>query len=107
MPHVAFPKPRPHVLTKMDKAVEKARNWRKVSAFVRKRDKGKCRACRKPGSEVHHIVYRSHGGKDEAGNLAIVCIQCHKLIHAKVLLVSFDPKHPAKSIRFERNTQWD
>lgn len=103
----AKPKPMPRVLSNWHKKLEAERQWKKVSAFVRKRDGGKCRSCGKPGSQIHNIVYRSHGGKDEAGNLILTCTKCHSWIHAKAILVSFDPKHPAKSIKFTRNTQWD
>lgn len=100
-------KPRPHMLTQQDKEREKHRNWSEVSAVVRKRDGGKCRCCGKPGTDPHHIVYRSHGGKDVESNLAWSCRACHKAIHAKVTLVSFNPKNPAATIKFTRNTQWD
>ena len=87
--------------------LEAERQLRDAQRFVRKRDDGKCRACQKPGNQAHHVVYRSHGGSDEPKNLIYVCGECHRLIHAKVLIVTFDPKHPATSIRFTRNTQWD
>lgn len=100
-------KPRPRVLTRAEKAQEAARQLRQALAFVKKRDGGKCRACHKPGSQAHHLVYRSHGGSDEPSNLLLTCLNCHRLIHAKVLLVTFDPKRPAASVKFTRNTQWD
>lgn len=107
MPLPSLQKPRPRLLSKWQKEIQKDTNWRKVSAVVRKRDGGKCRCCGKPGNQIHHIVYRSHGGKDDAGNLILTCGDCHAAIHAKVLLVTFNPKRPALSITFRRNTQWD
>lgn len=104
---VSLQKPRPRVLTRADKAREKDRQWTQAKRFVRARDGGRCRVCGKPGSQAHHIVYRSHGGKDEPRNLVWTCLDCHRLIHAHVVLVSYDPKHPAKSIKFTRNTRWD
>ncbi len=100
-------KPKPRLLIKQRKAALKEANWRTVSAAVRKRDKGKCRACGKPGTQIHHVVYRSHGGKDEASNLILTCSRCHSAIHAKVTLVTFNLRHPALGITFTRNTQWD
>jgi len=79
------PRPRPHVLDKRWKALEREVNWRKAQAFVRKRDKGRCVVCDKPGREVHHVVYRSHGGKDEPRNLALLCKVCHEDAHAKLI----------------------
>jgi 5-methylcytosine-specific restriction endonuclease McrA len=107
MAHVTFPKPMPRLMTKWQKEIHSKAEWRRVSAVVRKRDGGKCRACGKPGTEVHHIVYRSHGGKDVASNLILTCMRCHRAIHAKVTLVTFGQNNPAKSIKFTRNTQWD
>jgi 5-methylcytosine-specific restriction endonuclease McrA len=42
-----------------------------------------CEVCElRPGSQVHHKVFRSQGGNDEAGNLLWVCHLCHDDIHA-------------------------
>jgi 5-methylcytosine-specific restriction endonuclease McrA len=106
-PLISLAKPKPRVITQRQKAMERDRQYRQATAFVRKRDGGTCRVCRKPGSQAHHIVYRSHGGTDEPSNLILTCHECHRLIHAHVVLVSYDQKHPAKSITFTRNTQWD
>jgi 5-methylcytosine-specific restriction endonuclease McrA len=103
----ATQKPRPRILSKWQKQLEKDRQWRDVSKVVRKRDGGKCRSCKKPGSQLHHIVYRSHGGKDVAANLILTCDRCHAAIHAKVILVKFTLQNPAASITFTLNTQWD
>lgn len=100
-------KPKPHVLNKLAAKRDATRAYREACAVVRQRDGGKCRACAKPGNQAHHIVYRSRGGKNVPSNLIWACDRCHKFIHAKVTLVSFDPKRPAASIKFTRNTQWD
>lgn len=107
MAYGTLQKPRPRVLDKLDARRADDKALREAIVTVRRRDGGKCRACGKPGAHAHHIVYRSHGGSDEPGNLIWACVACHRLIHAKVLIVRFDPKHPAKTIRFERNRQWD
>lgn len=31
--------------------------------------------------EVHHQVFRSHGGPDEESNLITLCHTCHLLLH--------------------------
>jgi 5-methylcytosine-specific restriction endonuclease McrA len=33
--------------------------------------------------EIHHIVFRSHGGGDNIENLAALCHDCHAAIHDK------------------------
>lgn len=34
-----------------------------------------------PSAEAHHIVYRSRGGEDALGNLALLCPNHHTVIH--------------------------
>ncbi len=54
------------------------------------RDNNQCVACGRGGENVlnlHHVVFRSHGGGDEASNLVTVCVRCHRLIHLGVLSV--------------------
>lgn len=41
-----------------------------------------CRWCGAPGTEVHHIVYRSSGGPDVATNLIFLCGECHMRAHS-------------------------
>lgn len=101
-----FQKPRPRVLDKRKQARDKNANWRTVSKLVKARDLV-CRVCRGRGDHVHHIVYRSHGGKDIESNLILTCADCHRDIHAKLVLVSYEAANPAMTIRFERNVQWD
>jgi 5-methylcytosine-specific restriction endonuclease McrA len=103
---IGFPKPKPRVLDKRQSARDKATNWAKVSKLVKARDLV-CRVCKGPGNHIHHIVYRSHGGKDVPSNLILTCADCHRDIHAKVTLVDYKPIHPAMTILFTRNTQWD
>ena len=82
-----FPKPRPKALDKRESAKATRANWRDVSRLVRERDGGKCRICGREGHEVHHVVMRSRGGKDEPSNLVLVCRSCHADAHQHVLRV--------------------
>jgi len=53
--------------------------------FVLYRDGHKCQHCKGkskiPRLEVHHIIYRSDGGSDEAENLITLCSKCHHDLH--------------------------
>lgn len=40
-----------------------------------------CVICGKRGEEVHHVTFRSQGGKDVSDNLVLLCKSCHKAIH--------------------------
>lgn len=52
-----------------------------IRELVLKRDKC-CVMCKSEESlEVHHIKYRSEGGKDEMNNLITLCNKCHAMQH--------------------------
>lgn len=48
--------------------------------------KGKCKYCKNhlymQQAEVHHIIPRNEGGKDEFKNLILLCWKCHREIHS-------------------------
>ena len=56
------------------------------------RDGYRCRAC---GScqdlAAHHRRWRSYGGRTVLSNLMTVCLRCHSLIHARLLIVLGPP----------------
>ncbi len=41
---------------------------------------------------VHHVVFRSHGGKTAASNLATMCATCHGLVHEGYVRVTGSAK---------------
>jgi hypothetical protein len=38
-------------------------------------------ACKRYGTEFHHVLPRSRGGQHEPGNGLYVCAPCHRFIH--------------------------
>lgn len=56
-----------------------------TKAFVLNRDSHLCQSCRGKSRnkkvEVHHIIYRSAGGSDDAENLITLCKICHDNLH--------------------------
>jgi RNA-directed DNA polymerase len=88
--------------------LEELRNKRMLDSLAnRKRNmtlwreqRGLCGLCRHPvnhetGWDIHHIVYRVHGGSDNQSNLLILHPTCHKQVHHQGLSVSklvFDKK---------------
>ena len=56
-----------------------------TKAFVLARDGYTCRHCKGKHKdtrlEVHHIVWRSQGGSDDADNLITLCRTCHTGVH--------------------------
>jgi hypothetical protein len=44
-----------------------------------------CEACTRPAVDIHHIKYKSRGGKDEIANLCALCRKCHIMAHNEEL----------------------
>jgi hypothetical protein len=71
-------------------------SWRGVARLpaygeVYLRDRFRCQnpTCRSRHCTPHHIVFRSHGGGDEASNLVSLCERCHlELVHGGHLVVT-------------------
>lgn len=68
-----------------------SKEWRRVRAYIFKRDSGLCVKCGRPGAIVHH---KEHLTPRNIGNLAIslgednlelLCRDCHGLEHASDL----------------------
>jgi 5-methylcytosine-specific restriction endonuclease McrA len=98
---VKFPKPTSVAADKKVTARAKELAWRRVRAWVLVRDSRKCRVCKTAeGVDVHHIRFRSVGGKDETSNLAALCRCCHAEIHAYRLTLSGDANG---KLRIERS----
>jgi len=55
---------------------------------VLRRDGRRCRSCRSRWSlMVHHVEFRSHGGRTLRENLITLCARCHGLVHAGLLAI--------------------
>ncbi len=99
----AQPRPRPRLLDKRAIKATKVKQWRDTRVVVLKRDRHRCRACgQKHGLEVHHVVMRSLGGKDDASNLIALCRDCHQSVHGHVLILRWNGQgNPARTVAFE------
>ena len=63
-------KPKPNVVIKRERRAQAERAARAVRAAVWRRDQGRCRACqRRRGQHIHHLQYRSRGGRWTTGEL--------------------------------------
>lgn len=84
-----------HLMKNPALANEKIRHWgyqkgtnygfENTKAMVLNRDDYKCQCCKGKHKdsklEVHHIVFRSQSGSNEADNLITLCHTCHKALH--------------------------
>lgn len=91
-----------HLMKNPSLANEKVKHWgyqqgvnygfEDTKARVINRDEYKCQICKGKHKdsklEVHHIVFRSQGGSDEAENLITLCHTCHKALHNGVIKVN-------------------
>jgi ATP-dependent DNA helicase RecQ len=63
-------------------------DWTKVRESVLLRDNHRCVECgiwcRDSDADVHHLLPRSAGGKDEPSNLVTLCDGCHAAHHPKL-----------------------
>ncbi|MEA3209725.1 MAG: hypothetical protein QOE70_2782 [Chthoniobacter sp.] len=80
--------------------------------LVRERAASRCEYCALTEAQspvaklqIEHIVPRKHGGNDDAGNLALACIDCN--LHKGANLTGIDPETGQVVELFNpRNQQW-
>jgi len=40
-----------------------------------------CEVCSRKATEIHHIQFKSRGGKDNIKNMMAICRKCHDAVH--------------------------
>jgi len=87
-PLVPQPKLRPRVLEQRDAKRELSAMERAVRIAVQARDGRRCRCCgRRDGLHLHHLTFRSKGGKWQTNNIVTLDAICHALLHARQLWI--------------------
>lgn len=73
----------PKVTYKRRKPTRRKRNAfsYKVKQQIYERDNGLCQQCGAPGTEIHHVKFRSQGGRGVVNNGLLLCADCHRKIH--------------------------
>lgn len=89
----AIPKSRPgdtRAEAKRAKRMANQSDERTCREAVQKRDKGKCviPGCKDKSDHLHHITYRSKGGKWRSGNIASLCASHHQMVHLGKIQIS-------------------
>ena len=60
------------------------RRWRRLRAFVLRRDGERCQRCGSAQKlECHHLVPRTAGGRDVPSNCRALCVGCHDALHGR------------------------
>lgn len=53
----------------------------KVKQQIYERDNGQCQQCGAPGTQIHHVKFRSQGGRGVYSNGVLLCHSCHRKVH--------------------------
>lgn len=80
----AISKGTPLAVEKRDRRLDRATEERVCREAVKRRDKGRCvvPGCKDASDHLHHITYRSKGGKWRTGNICSLCASHHAMVHA-------------------------
>lgn len=71
---------------KQPRLVLNEEEYDQLKKYVLNRDGWKCQDCGTSANlQVHHLLYRSRLGSDEAINLITLCVKCHRRRHSKLL----------------------
>ena len=75
---------------KRARRLDRQQQERDCREIVRKRDKGKCRipGCKERAEHLHHILYRSKGGKWKPENITSLCPSHHHMVHLGKIRIS-------------------
>jgi 5-methylcytosine-specific restriction endonuclease McrA len=102
----AVPKPKPRVVVQRERRATLAQMIKIVRAVVWRRDGGRCRACAHRAYQIHHVRYRSQGGRWTTANCVLLCRTCHQDVHARILAITGSDADDPRGLTFERRTWW-
>lgn len=76
-------RPVPKPVRKRSKPTRRQRNnfSQKVRQQIHERDNGLCQQCGSLGTEIHHVKFRSQGGRGVYSNGVLLCHSCHRKVH--------------------------
>lgn len=99
----AQPRPVPQIIAKRKGTRAHTELMKALRVAVFSRDQWKCRACQhRYAIHLHHLLYKSHGGKDTTMNCVALCKECHQEIHARLLLVTFTNADKKTGVKFHK-----
>jgi hypothetical protein len=102
-----LPKPKPQVVVRRERRAAAAGVARAVRAAVWRRDGGRCRVCGgRQQPQVHHVQFRSQGGRWTTANCVLVCRPCHQDLHARTLIIVGTDADAPDGLAWERRQWW-
>ena len=68
--------------------LSQSKHWKRIRAAALKRAGGKCQLCgeRAVSLNVHHNTYSRTPGRELAGDLIVLCTDCHTIFHTRLAL---------------------
>jgi 5-methylcytosine-specific restriction endonuclease McrA len=89
---LAITKGRPRVVDRIQRKRDLDATIRACRKAVRARDKGRCvvPGCRERAQHLHHIRFRSQGGKWTTGNVCSLCVSHHQMVHTALIEITGD-----------------
>lgn len=75
------PVPKPKHKRRVPKQAKRNEFKENVRKRIFERDNGICQECGRRGEEIHHVVFRSRGGRGVFTNGLTLCNSCHRRIH--------------------------
>jgi hypothetical protein len=80
----------PRVIDRLQQKRDLAAQERACRLAVQARDQGRCVVprCRRRSAHLHHIRYRSLGGRWTTANVCSLCPTHHQLVHAARLVIA-------------------
>lgn len=84
-----FPVPKPQHNRRAPKQSSRNNFNKSVRDAVYERDNGLCQMCMSKGTEIHHVVFKSRGGRGVATNGLTLCQHCHRKVHMNAELTDY------------------
>jgi 5-methylcytosine-specific restriction endonuclease McrA len=78
---MGIPVPKPQHVRRIPKQKFRNEFHRSCRQMIYERDNGMCRNCGTPGQEIHHVRFRSQGGRGVYENGLLLCHSCHEMMH--------------------------
>jgi 5-methylcytosine-specific restriction endonuclease McrA len=81
--------PKPSHRRRVPKRAERNKFSAAVRAQIAERDQGLCQGCKSPGTEIHHVFFKSRGGRGVFTNGVTLCQPCHRKAHEKAVFTDY------------------